>query len=167
MRSLRYFYLRLRRLSASPYSVAIGFACGVFAIATPFLGCQMLLGAIIAWLLRGNIVASAIGSFAGNPLTYPVIWLSTYKIGNAILGTAGETGHIDVQGRAGMMLDGILELSPLRIASGFEAFWPVLKPMALGSIPVGFLIAAVSYTFMWRMLHMARRERQGRLRAAA
>ena len=166
-RSLRYFLLRLRRLSESPYSIAMGFACGVFAIATPFLGLQMVLAAIAAWALRGSVLASAIGSFAGNPITYPIIWISTYQIGNAILGASGETAPIDFQARAEAMFSGVRQMSPLHISSGFEGFWPLLKPMALGSIPVGLLIGAVSYIAMWRLITTARRERRTRLKLKA
>jgi uncharacterized protein (DUF2062 family) len=39
----------------------------------------------MAFLLRANVVASAIGTLIGNPLTFPFIWLSSYKLGTALL----------------------------------------------------------------------------------
>src|SRR5579871_6265716 len=74
-RSFRYMVLRLWRIPASPHSIALGCAVGVFAIFTPFLGFQMMLAALLAIVFGGSVLASAVGTFAGNPLTYPVIWL--------------------------------------------------------------------------------------------
>ena len=64
-RSYRYLMLRLWRIPGTPHSIALGCAVGVFAIFTPFLGFQMMLAALLAWGLRGSVVASAIGTFAG------------------------------------------------------------------------------------------------------
>src|SRR3974377_1601927 len=84
-RSFRYLTLRLWRIEASSHSIALGCAAGVFAIFTPFLGFQMMLAALLALLFRGNVFASAVGPFAGNPLTYPVIWVSTFTVGNLLV----------------------------------------------------------------------------------
>src|SRR5271166_5588052 len=73
-RSLRYMLLRLWRIPASSHSVALGCAAGVFAIFTPFLGFQMMLAALLALVFRGSVFASAVGTFAGNTLTYPLLW---------------------------------------------------------------------------------------------
>ena len=51
--------------------IAIGFAAGVFVSFTPLFGLHIVLGAALAWLVRGNIVASLIGTLAGNPVTTP------------------------------------------------------------------------------------------------
>ncbi|MGC2397618.1 MAG: DUF2062 domain-containing protein, partial [Rhodomicrobium sp.] len=56
-RSFRYMILRLWRIKASPHSIALGCAAGVFAIFTPFLGCQMLLAAVLALMFRGSVMA--------------------------------------------------------------------------------------------------------------
>ena len=85
-RSGRYVVYRLRRLSESPHAVALGFAVGVFSATTPFLGTHMVMAALIAWIVGGSIVAAVLGTFLGNPLTYPLLWYSTYQIGNLMLG---------------------------------------------------------------------------------
>ena len=71
-RSFRYRLLRLLRINASAHSIALGCALGVFAVFTPFLGLQMTIAALLALALGGSVLASAAGSFAGNPLTYPI-----------------------------------------------------------------------------------------------
>src|SRR5690606_27489557 len=71
-RSTRYVVHRVRRLSATPHAVALGFAAGVFVSATPFIGFHMVLAALTAWIIGGSIVAAILGTFVGNPLTYPL-----------------------------------------------------------------------------------------------
>ncbi len=158
-RSMRYFGYRLWRMSGSPHRVAAGFAAGVFAIATPFLGFQMMLGALLAVLLRGSIAASALGSFMGNPFTYPLIWISTYTLGNALLGQAGQASHLDFERKGEAVWHGIKTMSYDMLTSALEAFWPILKPMTVGALPVGVAAAGLSYIFVRRLVESARHDR--------
>ena len=130
-RSSRYVVYRLRRLSATPHAVALGFAAGVFSALTPFLGTHLMMAVVIAWFIGGSLVAAVLGTFLGNPLTYPVLWYATYVVGNAMLGGGGETKEIDLS-------EGIFR-------SSLDQLWPILKPMSLGCIPVGLAAAALSY----------------------
>ena len=57
-RSGRYVVYRLRRLSASPHAIALGFAAGAFAAATPYIGTHLMMGALVAWAVGGSVVAS-------------------------------------------------------------------------------------------------------------
>lgn len=147
-RSSRYVVYRLRRLSDSPHAVAVGFAAGVYSAVTPFLGTHMIMAALIAWAIGGSIVAALLGTFIGNPLTYPVFWYSTYEVGNLMLGGTVAKQRIDLS-------DGIFQ-------SSLEQLWPILKPMSLGSIPVGLALAALSYVLVKPMVeayqHRRRRE---------
>jgi uncharacterized protein (DUF2062 family) len=85
-----YYGHRVRRLQGSPYSIAAGFACGVAVSFTPLIGFHFLLAALTAWAIGGNIIASAIGTAAGNPWTFPFIWLATYRLGAWLLGIDGS-----------------------------------------------------------------------------
>ena len=67
-RGVEYLGHRMRRLPDTPHRIALGFACGVFSSFTPFFGLHIILAAVIARLLRSNIVAALIGTAAGNPL---------------------------------------------------------------------------------------------------
>ncbi len=166
-RSLRYFGLRLSRTGGSPHKVALGFAAGVFAIVTPFLGFQMIIAAMLAWALRGSVFASAVGSFAGNPISYPLIWISTYELGNRILGDTAVTGRIDFQSKAEAFWNGLKRLSWDAVSASLEAFWPILKPMAIGSIPIGAAVAAVSYFGVRKLIETTRHNRRDRFRLKA
>ncbi len=153
-RSSRYVVYRLRRLSDTPHAVALGFAAGVFAALTPFIGTHLLLALLLAWVLGGSIVGAVLGTFFGNPLTYPLIWYATYRVGNFMLGGGGETHEIDLSA-------GIFQ-------SSLDQLWPILKPMALGSIPLGLAFAALSYVLVKPMVvaYKNRRRRELELRSA-
>ncbi|WP_321503179.1 DUF2062 domain-containing protein [Breoghania sp.] len=156
-RSAKYFSKRVLRVTATPHAIALGFAAGAFASFTPFVGFHFLLGFIIAALLGGNILSSALGTAVGNPLTFPLIWTSTYRLGRLVLGHAnGQHPHHKLN----------LDL----LSQSFDAIWPIFKPMLIGSIPLGAIAAAISYFVIYGMVRtyqMARRERLSARREAS
>lgn len=162
-RSYRYLLLRLWRIPGTPHSIALGCAVGVFAIFTPFLGFQMMLAALLAWGLRGSVVASAIGTFAGNPITYPLIWIGTFALGNVFLGGSASAQIDDFPDRAEALGKSIKQMSPQAIGSALEGLWPVLKPMALGSLPLGGLTALAVYLGIRRFIADQKERRRHRL----
>ena len=83
----RYTGHRLARMPGTPYSIAAGFACGAAASFTPLIGLHFILAGLVAWSIRANILASAIGTVIGNPWTFPFIWLWIFKVGSWIVGT--------------------------------------------------------------------------------
>lgn len=151
-RSVRYVLLRLKRLRSSPHRIAVGAAAGVFAIFTPFLGLQLILAGIISVALRGSVLASLLSSFAGNPLTYPIIWFATFNLGEALLGAQTSLRIVDLQSKAGALRDGLLALSPDRIGAALEALWPLFKPMVIGSLPLGGFAALATYMGVRKMI---------------
>ena len=86
-----FIYLRERimRMSASNHALSIGLACGAAASMTPFIGFHFFLGAFLAYILRGNLFASAIGTIIGNPWTFPLIWSADIFLGNWIVDNFG------------------------------------------------------------------------------
>ena len=125
VRASRYIGHRLGRLPGSPYRIAAGFACGAAVSFTPFVGLHFVLAAGLSLLLRGNIIASAIGTAVGNPWTFPFIWAWIFWLGRWIL---GETAATDLP-------DG------LTLSYIFDNPWRVLWPMSLG----GTLSALVAW----------------------
>jgi len=158
-RSAKYFAKRVLRLQATPHAIAAGVAAGVFVSFLPTPGIHFLLAALIAWCLAGNVVASAIGTAVGNPLTFPPIWGATYELGRFIL-----------DGRA------IADARPLNIGGAlksldFYQLWePLLKPMTVGAIPIGLLSGSVTYIVVrWAVsqFHERRRSRMAAKSAQA
>ena len=45
-----------------------------------------VLSIFISWAFRVNILSSIIGTFSGNPLTYPIMWASSIGLGDFIFG---------------------------------------------------------------------------------
>lgn len=137
-RSLAYTAKRIMRLRSSPHSIALGVAIGVFAAFNPLLGLHTVLALALAWVLGGNLIAAALATWAGNPLTYPLIWAGTFELGSVLLGNAAGEG----QGAYGA------RWSWHHLSSVWE---PLLKPMLVGSIPLGIVTALVAYAVVRRM----------------
>jgi len=130
-RSTRYVAYRLWRLRATPHAIALGCAIGVFASCTPFLGLHIILAGVLAWVTRSSILASAMGTFFGNPLTFPLIWIASYQLGNWALGQDTNDTDIDLS-------NGIFDQS-------LEQLLPLLKPMTVGGIPLGIAMGTIIY----------------------
>lgn len=133
-RSTRYVVKRVLRIRATPHAIAAGVAAGVFASFTPLMGFHFVVAFGLAFLLRGSFIAAAFGTAMGNPLTFPAIWASTHALGSTILG-------------------GAVNASALGFMATFEsqgllAVWePFIKPMLIGCLPIGTVVAITIYTF--------------------
>jgi uncharacterized protein len=155
-RSIRYMVLRLKRLPASPHRIALGFATGVFAVFTPFLGLQLIIGVMLAWTLRGSTFASLVGSFAGNPLPYPAIWLSTYNVGTTLVDGPATLRLIDLQNRAEAVGVAVNHASLNAVTIALQNLWTLVKPMAAGSLPIGGIAAILAYVSVRHLVGSAR-----------
>ena len=155
-RSARYFGKRVLRLSGSPHAVAAGVAAGVFASFTPFIGLHFIVSFIFAFIVGGNMLAAAMGTFVGNPLTFPFIWASTYSLGSHILGQSNSVA--------------LHEIHYALAHRSIDLLWPIIAPMLVGALPIGLPIAVTFYVvtfFAVRTFRDLRRERLGARRRAA
>lgn len=131
-RSTRYVIKRVMRIRATPHAIGAGVAAGAFASFMPFIGFHFILAFVIAYLLRGSMIAAGLGTAVGNPLTFPAIWASTLSLGRTILGVDSSANSAN--------------FATMFRESGFGAVWdPFIKPMALGGIPLGLIVAGVLY----------------------
>lgn len=139
----QYILMRLNRLKGTPREIAAGVACGVAISFTPFVGFHFVLAAVTAWLVRGNILASAIGTAAGNPWTFPIIWVSVLYTGRRILGIEYRTSEVV------NFTEIFSEASKALISFDFRLFfgdiWPILWPMVIGCIPFYIISWFLSY----------------------
>jgi uncharacterized protein (DUF2062 family) len=83
---VQYVTHRLRRLPDEPHRIARGVFAGVFVSFTPFFGFHFLSAALLGWVLRGNIIAALLATFVGNPLTTPIIAITSVELGHRMLG---------------------------------------------------------------------------------
>ena len=144
-RSLKYLAKRVLRLTASPHAIAGGIAAGVFASFTPYMGLHFLIAFALAYIIAGNMIAAAAGTFLGNPISFPFIWAATYSSGNFILGSTASNGGPEETLKMLKEIDfwhvgfaGVIDVA----ASIWE---PVLKPMTVGAVPLGITAALVAY----------------------
>lgn len=153
-RSTRYFSKRVLRLTATPNAIALGFAAGAFASFTPLVGFHFLTAFALAYVIRGNLIAAALGTSVGNPLTFPFIWASTFKVGQWIL--HGRAPKADPHKVHQQFQEGLFEKS-------LDALWPMLKPMFIGAVPLGLIVATVSYVIVYKSVEVYQRRRKTRL----
>lgn len=152
-RGLEYLGHRVRRLPDTPHRISLGFACGVFSSFTPFFGLHLVLAFVLARALRGNVLASLIGTVVGNPITFPLIASLSLWLGRQFLGY-GATGRdfSRLSDAFALAADGIWTslLSLVGLADSHWAqlvpfFRDVLWPYFLGGLGPGLLAAVVSY----------------------
>lgn len=147
-RAGRYVYQRLLRLRASHHAIALGLAVGVFVSITPFVGFHLILALMSAFLLRASLLGAAIGTAAGNPLTFPFFWSLTYLVGCWILGLEPSLAPEPV----------LLDASWLALFHSH--FWLIFVPMVTGSLPLGLLLAGLSYgAALWALEFYKKRQR--------
>ena len=140
-RASLFYFLKLIRVKDSKDKLAIGFACGSMVSFSPFIGFHFLLAVIFAYILRGNIIASLIGTFIGNPFTFPFIWIFIYKVGNIFFKNDQNFS---------------LELT---FQSLFNQGYDILIPMMIGSLIVSIPIWFISYfTVKFLMTSFKRRK---------
>ena len=136
---------RLINLRASPHEIALGCALGAFVSITPLLGVQTLLAVVFSFILRANVPAAIVGTFVGNPLSWPFIWASTYLMGLQMVGLEGSFDPTAVQRNVQLLWAALLDPSPQILDATASLFWPLLWPMLAGSVPIGLLTAAIVY----------------------
>lgn len=160
-RSAQYIAHRVKRLPATPHAIAAGFASGAAVSFLPAIGLHFLLGFGLAWLVRGNMLASALGTAVGNPLTFPLIYSTAYSLGRSMLDTArvptpDETSFDVVETGEALMAEGL--------SSGtFSELLPMLKVTLVGSLPMAVIAFGVFYVLVLKLaarFQEARRQRR-------
>lgn len=142
-RSVNYVLLRVNRLSGSAHAIALGCAVGIFVSYTPIMGFHFLAAATLAYLVGGNLLASALGTFFGNPITFPFIWASAYKFGHWILGN--EVDEFRVADLLDAFSNGIIHA----LDNAYEIY---IKPMMIGGIPLGFVCGFFGYFIIRKLV---------------
>jgi uncharacterized protein len=151
-RVLGYYIRRLARLSGTPHNIAAGFACGVTISFTPLVGFHVLLGCVLALIVRGNLLAMFVGTLVGNPWTLPFMWLGGYELGKLLLGAdlgGAQPMPWRLQDLSGYFstavgqasADGILAMLQ-SLAADLSA---IAKPVLVGGIPLGIGVGLLIY----------------------
>ncbi len=172
-RLFTYLFQRVVRLPGTSGSIAIGVASGVAASFLPLIGLHFLIAALLAILLRGNVLASAIGTFFGNPWTFLFIWLSDYRLGLWLL---QQSGHGDKF--VALNLQQLAEVMTVfmhfftftggvdwqQMAGYFEQ---VFLPMTIGGTVLAILTWGIAFVLCYCSLEWWRSHRAKRLEKAS
>ena len=171
-RAIEYVGIRLKRIPDTPHKISLGMSCGIFASFTPLFGLHFLIAGLLSYVLRANVLASLIGTFVGNPLTFPIITVFNLKIGEWIVGSS-EYSSDD----GGKIFEGFIDFIFLIYKSLFtegsvdensvprvnEFLNGVFIPYSLGGIIVGIFVAIISY-FLLRPLFVTYQKQRDSLR---
>jgi uncharacterized protein len=172
-RAFHYIRHRMRRLPDSPERIGRGIWAGVFATFTPFYTMHLIIAFIIARLMRGNILASLMATFFGNPLTYVPIGVVSLKTGNFLLGIKTEDAvHRSFLGKfvdAGEDLRGNF----VAIFTGGEPDWQGLEiffqqvfyPYLIGGLVPGAITATIMYYISVYLIRVYQKRRRNRIKA--
>ncbi|WP_299702194.1 DUF2062 domain-containing protein [uncultured Tateyamaria sp.] len=172
-RAFLYVKHRVRRLPDRPEKIARGIWAGVFTTFTPFYGLHFFVAAIIATAMRGNIVASLMATFFGNPLTYVPIGLVSLQTGHWLLGA--EMKEETERSFGGKFVDAgsDLWLNLKHVLMGEPRDWTKLSifydeiffPYLIGGIIPGIIAATVCYYLSVPVIRAYQKRRKGAIKA--
>ena len=174
-RALEYLGHRVQRLPDTPHRIALGFSCGVFASFSPFFGLHFVVAAVIARILRVNVVSALIGTIAGNPLTFPLIASVSLSFGRRILGF-GATGRdfgriVDAFNQALLGIwHTILSLFGIGVSEWATVMVfarDVIWPYFVGGLLPGLISAIAAYYVIRPLTAAYQSRRRARVRAGA
>lgn len=172
-RAFHYVKHRVRRLPDRPDRIARGVGAGVFISFTPLFGFHFIGAALAAKAVRGNILASLLGTFFGNPVSFPVIAFSSMKLGHLILGTRfDESQHATLFGKfvgAGEDLKhnffAIFTEATSRWGNLYNFFNEVFLPYLVGGLVPGIAAGILSYYLSEPVIAAYQKHRRKRLKA--
>ena len=172
LRAFHYVKHRVRRLPDTPERIARGIFAGVFTTFTPFYGMHFIVAAIIAKVMRGNILAALMATFFGNPLTYVPIGVISLKTGHWLLGTRfDEAKHRSFGGK---FVDAGADLKANFFAmftdqtadwNGLTVFYhQVFFPYLIGGILPGVIAGSIAYYFSLPLIRAYKNRRKGAIK---
>ena len=172
-RAFYYVKHRMKRLPDCPERIARGVWAGVFVTFTPLFGLHFVIAALLARLMKGNILASLMATFVGNPLTFVFIALSSLKTGHLILGTEMTEGELRALSRKFSEAGSDLWHNFVAIFTNAKMDWSglaifsrdVFYPYLIGGIIPGIICATAAYYLMVPLLRAYQKRRKGLIKA--
>jgi uncharacterized protein (DUF2062 family) len=143
---LQAHHMTLMTLPDTPHSIALGSAIGMFFGFTPLFGMKTLLSLAVAWLLKGNKIASFISVTLHDIILpfWPAIFLWEYRMGMWTL-------HRRLPLRPGF------RHVALRDYMEWTTFFTVGQPLLVGSLFLALPAAVIVYFGLRALLIRARK----------
>ncbi|MFA7382367.1 MAG: DUF2062 domain-containing protein [Desulfurivibrionaceae bacterium] len=155
-RTAKYYYLKFLRLQGDPHSLALGVAIGIFVGITPTVPLHTALILILAWLLRGNILAALLAATAvSNPLTWLPQYYFSWRLGSWLL--PGQLSWERIQTLLGLFASGASFKQSLVLLGqlGIEA----ASVMLLGGVLLAIPFTCAGYVLTMRFFRAIRKKR--------
>lgn len=150
---------RVLHLSDTPHRIAIGSAAGLFVMPLPIPG-QVVLGPVLAKLVRGNVIASIPWTWVNNPFTVLFFIYGQYRLGLLFVSGTGETLSFAALGELFKRLQDLPWSTAL--SEGLEVIGDILLPLAVGTALAGVALAVLGYLLIFRLVVLAQRKKQAR-----
>lgn len=159
---VKYAKLRVTRLADSTPKIALGLAIGVGVSFSPFIGTHLIQAAIIAFILRANIIAALIGTIIGNPWTFPFMWWAATELGSFLFEIFGFPASVTLPHDMHFSdIITVIKTQPSRI----------FTPWLLGGYILAIASILISYPIFYKLVSGAKeaatRARQRRLHKVA
>ena len=135
----RKIWQKLSNLNARPGQIAAGFCIGIFASLLPLNPSPIIVAAVVAWLLKRNVIAAVAGATTAilyTPLL-PLIWLAEFRLGKLILPVQHPPA-----------------LDQARLWDVLQKGWDVYAAMFVGSIIIAIPVTLLTY---WAVKRLAGR----------
>lgn len=142
---LKAFWERVKRLQGEPRYIAMGMAIGVFVSITPTIPFHTVIAVALAFVLKGSKPAAAIGVWFANPVTIPLFYFYSYKVGTYFL---NKSIPFDTR------FESIKELMTL----GFD----VTIAMIAGGAILGIIPAIIAYFVTYKLFQAIREKAKRR-----
>ncbi|MEL6452428.1 MAG: DUF2062 domain-containing protein [Pseudomonadota bacterium] len=172
-RAFQYVKHRVRRLPDTPEKIARGIWAGVFTTFSPFYGLHFFVAALLATVMRGNILAALMATFFGNPLTYVPIGVISLQTGHWLLGS--EMNEETERSFGGKFVDagGDLWQNLKHMMLGEPRDWTKLQifydeiffPYLIGGVVPGIIAATVCYYVSVPLIRAYQHRRRGVIKA--
>lgn len=141
---LKRLYYRFLKIRGTPQQMSLGLALGVFIGMTPFLGFHTAIAVMLASLFKWSKIAAGVGVFVTNPLTAPLIYPLTYKLGAVITGFSEPIQWFKLFEQGGFV--GMMKNSPL-----------ILVDMIVGGAIIGVPFSVFAYYVTFQAVLSARK----------
>ena len=145
---LKALFVRIKELQGDPRYIAMGMAIGVFVGVTPTIPFHTVIALALAFIFRGSKPAAAIGVWFANPVTIPIFYIGSFKVGTLIL---NKPIPFDVK------FESISELMTLGL--------DVTIAMIVGGAILGILPAIIAYFLTYRIMIRVREKARSRKQA--
>ena len=138
---LKELFVRIKKLQGDPRYIATGMAIGVFVGVTPTIPFHTLIAIALAFVFRGSKPAAAIGVWFANPITIPLFYIGSFKLGTLILNKP-------------IPFDEKFESITALMTLGLD----VTIAMIVGGAILGILPAVIAYILTYRIMTTVRQK---------